>query len=101
MIMAGGAGTRLWPMSRRDEPKQLLKFIHDKKSGTQVSLLSLAARRLEGLVSVERRLICTSENYRSVIRRDLPDFTDDRILGEPVGRDTVNAVAFGAAVLAK
>ena len=101
MIMAGGAGTRLWPMSRRDEPKQLLKFIHDKKSNTQVSLLSLAARRLEGLVGVERRLICTSENYRSVIRRDLPDFTDDRILGEPVGRDTVNAVAFGAAVLAK
>jgi mannose-1-phosphate guanylyltransferase len=101
MIMAGGAGTRLWPMSRRDEPKQLLKFIQDKKSGGQVSLLSLAARRLEGLVSVERRLICTSENYRSVIRRDLPDFADERILGEPVGRDTVNAVAFGAAVLAK
>lgn len=88
-------------MSRRDEPKQLLKFIHDKKTNAQVSLLSLAARRLEGLVGVERRLICTSENYRAVIRRDLPDFTDDRILGEPVGRDTVNAVAFGAAVLAK
>jgi mannose-1-phosphate guanylyltransferase len=101
MIMAGGAGTRLWPMSRRDEPKQLLKFIQDKKSGAQVSLLSLAAHRLEGLVPVERRLICTSEGYRGVIRRDLPEFTDERILGEPVGRDTVNAVAFGAAVLAK
>lgn len=105
MIMAGGAGTRLWPMSRKDKPKQLLRFIqprHGSQPGNlPLSLLEIAAHRLEGLVPTERRFICTAEGYRATIRDDLPEFTDDRILGEPVGRDTVNAVGFGAAVLSK
>lgn len=100
MIMAGGAGTRLWPMSRKTEPKQLIKFIQGP-DGTQRSLLEIAAGRLEGLVDAKRRFICTSEGYRSVIRRDLPMFGDQQILGEPTGRDTVNAVGFAAAVLHK
>lgn len=99
MIMAGGAGTRLWPMSRMDRPKQLVPFI--RRGGRLVSLLELAAERLEGLVPAERRYICTNEQYRSAIRSSLPRFTDDLILGEPVGRDTVNAVGFAAAVIQK
>jgi len=105
MIMAGGAGTRLWPMSRKDKPKQLLRFIHPGPGATDGelprSLLEIAAHRLEGLVPAERRFICAAEGYRGTIREDLPEFTDDRILGEPVGRDTVNAVGFGAAVLSR
>lgn len=93
MIMAGGAGTRLWPMSRKDLPKQLVPFIDGK------SLLQIAAERLEGIVPADRRYICTGEPHRAPIRRALPSFSDDRILGEPVGRDTVNAVGFTAAVL--
>lgn len=95
MIMAGGAGTRLWPMSRKGLPKQLVPFIGGK------SLLEIAAERLEGIVPAERRYICTGEAHRAPIRRSLPSFTDGRILGEPTGRDTVNAVAFTAAVLHK
>lgn len=102
MIMAGGAGTRLWPMSRLDRPKQLLKFIEPTGNhGAAVSLLDLAAGRLEGMIPPERRFICTAEGYRAGIRSALPEFTDDRILGEPVGRDTVNAVGFAAAVFQK
>jgi mannose-1-phosphate guanylyltransferase len=101
MIMAGGAGTRLWPMSRKNAPKQLIRFIQRPGTDAPVSLLELAAGRLEGLVPPDRRFICAAESYRSVIRRDLPSFSDEQILGEPQGRDTVNAVAFGAAVLAK
>lgn len=99
MIMAGGAGTRLWPMSRQDRPKQLLRLI-EGPSGPR-SLLELAADRLEGMIPPERRFVCTSEAYREPIKADLPGFTDDRILGEPVGRDTVNAVGFAAAVFQK
>ncbi len=95
VIMAGGSGTRLWPMSRRQRPKQLLPLIEGR------SLLELAGRRLEGLVPPPHRLICTSEAHRDVLREALPDFSDEQILGEPVGRDTVNAVGFTAAVLAK
>lgn len=103
MIMAGGAGTRLWPMSRKDRPKQLLKFIEQPGDPAPPprSLLEIAALRLEGLIPPEQRFICTAEGYRSAIRESLPEFTDDRILGEPMGRDTVNAVGLAAAVFQK
>lgn len=103
MIMAGGQGTRLWPLSRQDRPKQLLDFIHrpGDPPGAARSLLELAAARVEGLVPPHRRYICTGEKYRALIRSRLPAFSDDRILGEPEGRDTVNAVGFGAAIFEK
>lgn len=101
MIMAGGAGTRLWPMSRLERPKQLLPLISRAGDEHPRSLLQIAAARLEGLVPPERRYICTGEQYREAIRGSLPEFTDDRILGEPVGRDTVNAIGFAAAVFQK
>lgn len=135
MIMAGGAGTRLWPMSRTQRPKQLLPLIADDAAPTARrpsnlpplpsaashasvprakasanasapasrprSLIEVAARRVDGLVPPERRYICTSESFRAAIRAVLPEFTDDRILGEPVGRDTVNAVGLAAAVFHK
>ncbi len=94
VIMAGGAGTRLWPMSRSDQPKQLIPLFGGK------SLLEIAADRLEGLIDPPQRLICTGEAYREPIRRSLPAFTDEQILGEPEGRDTLAAVGFPAAVLA-
>jgi mannose-1-phosphate guanylyltransferase len=101
MIMAGGAGTRLWPMSRKDRPKQLLRFIEQPGDAEPRSLLELAAHRLEGLIPPEQRYICTAEGYRAAIRAALPEFDDARILGEPMGRDTVNAVGLAAAVFQK
>ncbi|MHC4218711.1 MAG: mannose-1-phosphate guanylyltransferase [Planctomycetota bacterium] len=95
MIMAGGKGTRLWPMSRQHRPKQMLALVDGR------SLLELAGTRMEGVVPAEQRLICTSEAHREPLRRALPQFSDEQILGEPVGRDTVNAIGFTAAVLAQ
>jgi mannose-1-phosphate guanylyltransferase len=111
MIMAGGAGTRLWPMSRESTPKQLLEFITPGSSaltatlgeagGKPLSLLEIAARRVEGLIPPERRYICTAERFRGAIRAALPAFGDAQVLGEPAARDTVNAVGFAAAVFQK
>ena len=100
MIMAGGAGTRLWPMSRAGRPKQLLRFI-EREDGGAKSLIELAAERLEGLIDSERRYICTAEAYRGAILDALPGFDGGRILGEPMGRDTLNAVGLAAAVFEK
>ena len=100
MIMAGGAGTRLWPLSRQHMPKQLIRFI-PREGRPPASLLELAADRLDGLLPRERCYVCTSERYRAQIREGVPFFTDGRILGEPAPRDTVNAVGFAAAVFEK
>ena len=100
MIMAGGAGTRLWPMSRASLPKQLIPLLPGA-SGERQSLLAIAAGRMSRIVDTERRFICTGEKHRAAIRAALPDFDDRQILGEPAARDTVNAVGFAAAVFEK
>ncbi len=95
VIMAGGSGTRLWPLSRKGTPKQLLKLI----GGT--SLLRLAFERATRLVPAERVLVVTGAPYLDAVRADLPEVLDENLLGEPVGRDSLNAVAWPAAVIAR
>ena len=97
MIMAGGSGTRLWPMSRKQQPKQLIPFLDDGKS-----LIEAAWDRLDGLVPDDNRLICAGLDHRDGIAAKLgSDMKPSQFLAEPVGRDTLNAVGFGAAVLAQ
>ena len=100
MIMAGGSGSRLWPMSRAATPKQLLPLIVGD-DGSPTTLLALSASRLAGLVEPERRSICTGERFRAQVREAAPGILDEMILGEPMGRDTVNAVALAAAAFEK
>ena len=95
LIIAGGSGTRLWPMSRGSLPKQLIPFIQGK------SLLEIAYERLEGLVPAERRYVCAGEKHARLILDAVPGLTPEQFLGEPMGRDTMNAVGFGAAIIAK
>jgi mannose-1-phosphate guanylyltransferase len=98
MIMAGGAGTRLWPLSRGGRPKQLVEMIADS-SGRPTSLLEIAADRVGEVVPEANQYICTGEVYREPIEAVLPRFAGERLLGEPTARDTLNAVGLTAAVL--
>ena len=94
VIMAGGSGTRLWPLSRQGTPKQLLPLINGK------SLLRLAFERSLASVPAERVLVVTGAAYADAVAADLPELPAANILGEPIGRDSLNAVAWPAAVLA-
>jgi mannose-1-phosphate guanylyltransferase len=95
VIIAGGSGTRLWPMSRASLPKQLIPFIGGR------SLLEIAVERLAGLTPPERCFVCAGQAHAEAIGRALPWLGPGQFLGEPCGRDTLNAIGLSAAVLAR
>jgi mannose-1-phosphate guanylyltransferase len=95
VIMAGGAGTRLWPLSRGDRPKQLLPVVRGK------SLLQLSYERLRGILPPQQIFVCTSAAHGAKVLENLPELPRENLLGEPEGRDTANAVGFPAAILHK
>jgi mannose-1-phosphate guanylyltransferase len=82
-------------MSRAALPKQLIPFIGGR------SLLEIALGRLDGLLPPERRFVCAGQGHAEAIARVLPQLGAEQFLGEPCGRDTLNAVGFSAAVLAR
>ena len=99
VIMAGGSGTRLWPLSRSGRPKQLLDVVADD-TGTVRSLLAEAFDRLRAVVPAERIWVCTAARYGEQVVAALPELHADRLILEPVARDTVNAVGLAAALVA-
>ena len=94
-IMAGGAGTRFWPVSTPEKPKQFLKFFGDR------SLLQKSYDRVCGLVPPERTLVLTNAAHVGLVREQLPEVPAENVIGEPVKRDTAAAVALAAALCRK
>jgi mannose-1-phosphate guanylyltransferase len=95
MIMAGGGGTRFWPRSRQQRPKQFLTLTGDR------SLLQQALDRVEVLAPPDRSWVITAETYRGETGRQLPMLPADHIIGEPCGRDTAPCIGLGAALIAR
>ncbi len=93
MIMAGGGGTRFWPRSRQRRPKQFLTLSGDR------SLLQLALDRVEALAPPERTWVITGAAYVEETLTQLPSLSADRVVGEPVGRDTAPCIGLGAALV--
>ncbi|MHC4064210.1 MAG: mannose-1-phosphate guanylyltransferase [Planctomycetota bacterium] len=93
VIMAGGAGTRLWPLSRTARPKQLLRL------GGRESLLRQAYERIARLLPPESIYVITSRVHLDLIAEELPELPAANLFGEPGGRDTANAVGMAAAIL--
>jgi len=93
VILAGGSGTRLWPRSRRNQPKQFLNLTGNN------TLLQEAFVRVAPLVPPTQVLVVTNRRFVGPVRSQLPSLPDENILGEPEGRNTAPAMGWAAAVL--
>src|SRR3954471_7437698 len=95
VIMAGGSGTRFWPKSRRDRPKQLLRLYGD------ATMLQQTVARIAPLVTPERTLIITGEDQAEAVRAQLPELPAENVVAEPCPRDTAPCVGLAAEIVAK
>jgi len=90
VILAGGEGTRLWPLSRSRRPKQLLRLNGDR------SLIQQTVDRLLPLVPAERILVVTEQSHAADLRAQLPELPDSSIIAEPTRRGTAAAMLLAA-----
>ena len=90
LIMAGGVGTRLWPLSTPERPKQFLRLVGD------LTMIQEAQARLLPLIPPERVLVATNREYIDEVARQLPMLPIANVLGEPSGRGTAAAIGLAA-----
>lgn len=91
VIMCGGIGSRFWPYSRANMPKQFIDFL-----GTGRSLLQMSYDRILPVVPKENILVVTNEAYAALVKEQLPDLPARSILLEPTRRNTAPCIAWAA-----
>ncbi|ACU73452.1 Mannose-1-phosphate guanylyltransferase (GDP) [Catenulispora acidiphila DSM 44928] len=96
MILAGGSGTRLWPLSRAANPK----FLH-RLGGTDQTLLQATVARVSALSHPDQVYVVTGVAHAAAVARQLPRVPEDNILVEPAPRDSLAAIGLAAAVIAR
>jgi mannose-1-phosphate guanylyltransferase len=93
ILFSGGAGSRLWPLSRRARPKQFQPLVGKD------SLFQLMVRRLERNLGIANIYISTGEIYRDVVLEQVPNLPPENVIAEPEMRDTLAAVGYAVALL--
>ena len=88
-IMAGGIGSRFWPMSRTDLPKQFLDIL-----GTGKTLIQQTYERYSKLVPAENIYIVTAQEYVDIVKSQLPNFPEENIIAEPSRKSTAPCIAY-------
>ena len=95
IIMAGGTGTRFWPASTNDAPKQLLQLVGD------TTMLRQTLDRLGDLVPSERRFVLTNERLIPAVREQLPELPKEAVIGGPCKRDTAPCIGLAALLVSR
>lgn len=96
VIMAGGIGSRLWPVSTPELPKQFIDIL-----GVGKTMIQLTAERFAPLVPMDRLWVVTSGNYVDKVKEQLPGIPDEQILAEPEARNTAPCIAYACWKIAK
>ena len=95
VVLAGGGGTRLWPLSTPERPKPFLRLLGDE------SLIQRTVARLAPLIGPEDVFVVTDRRYLTLLADQLPDVPAANLIGEPMGRNTAAAVALAAEAIAR
>jgi len=95
VIMAGGTGKRLWPLSRKKRPKQVLKILEGE------TLLRRCFQRLSPMFDSRNIIVLTNSQYVDTVRKNLPELPYNNVIAEPAVRDTAGAIGLAATVLTK
>lgn len=93
LIMAGGKGTRFWPLSTEEKPKQFLNLIGEE------TMIQMTVNRIKPIIPMERIFVCTGEMYVDLVKEQLPDLPEKNIIVEPEGRNTAPCIALSAFVM--
>ena len=93
LIMAGGKGTRFWPLSTEEKPKQFLNLVGDK------TMIQMTVDRILPIIPIERIFICTGEKYIDLVEEQLPNLPRKNIIIEPEGRNTAPCIALSAILI--
>ena len=89
VIMAGGIGSRFWPMSTVDKPKQFLDVLNIGRT-----LIQQTVDRFEGIVAMKNIYVVTSAKYKDIVQEQLPELCDQQVLLEPCMRNTAPCIAY-------
>lgn len=93
LIMAGGKGTRFWPLSTEEKPKQFLNLIGEE------TMIQMTVNRIKPIIPIERIFVCTGEMYVDLVKEQLPELPERNIIVEPEGRNTAPCIALSAMVI--
>ena len=95
LIMAGGSGTRFWPLSTNERPKQFLDLVSEK------TMIRETVDRVVKLVPAEKIFISTNIAYLDIIKKELPEIPEKNIIFEPMARDTAACIGYAALIIQK
>lgn len=95
LIMAGGKGTRFWPISTENKPKQFLNLIGED------TMLQMTYKRINKLISSDKIFICTSDQYIHLVKEQIPNIQSQNIIREPDTRNTAPCIALSALIISR
>lgn len=93
LIMAGGKGTRFWPLSTEEKPKQFLNLIGEE------TMIQMTVNRVKSIIPIERIFVCTCQMYVELVKEQLPELPNRNIIIEPYGRNTAPCITLSAIII--
>lgn len=93
LIMAGGKGTRFWPLSTEEKPKQFLNLIGED------TMIQMTVNRIKPIIPIDRIFVCTGEKYVDLVKEQLPELPETNIIVEPEGRNTTPCIALSSFII--